>query len=83
MQSSINLSGDQASEDDRRDAIEPFTRVAATADHSPHRLTTKLSGPGHGPLSYEIRQSATRGRAPLRREVRLANGLASATGAPG
>ena len=34
------------------------------------RLTTKLSGPGHGPASYESRVSAARGRGPLQREVR-------------
>ena len=36
----------------------------------PRRLTTKLSGPGHGPVSFDEGVRATRGRGPLQREVR-------------
>ena len=34
------------------------------------RLTTKFSGPGHGPVSYDRTESAARGRGQLQREVR-------------
>ncbi len=70
--------------DDGRVALAEDDRCHQHARHSPHpshrldsilrwllrRLTTKLSGPGHGSISIESTGSAARGRGPLQRQVR-------------
>lgn len=53
-----------------RHHFQPFL-LRWTNDRCLSRLTTKLSGPGHGPPSYDDGEGAARGWGPLQREVRL------------